>query len=96
MVPYVCMSTAVFPIKASLSHLSEGGLDASLAGYATSLIVPWANPIGFFWFLPTLFFASSVIILALTIVRVDHSIGRLVLVGLAACSAFGPLLGLNA
>ncbi|HTP38767.1 MAG TPA: acyltransferase [Steroidobacteraceae bacterium] len=55
LLPYFAISTVAYPIKAALSDLAMRPAQFSLAAYAKSLLVPWTNPIIFFWFLPTLF-----------------------------------------
>jgi len=55
LLPYLVITTLVYPIKVGLSAYSVRPAAGSFTDYVRSLVVPWQNPVVFFWFLPTLF-----------------------------------------
>lgn len=90
-VPYLLISTAVFPIKALLASYSQREIMPSFEGYFVAMLVPWLNPVAYFWFLPTLFLAAGVIVVSLTCVRLDGRGAWVFLALLIVCNAFAPL-----
>jgi fucose 4-O-acetylase-like acetyltransferase len=55
LLPYVVISTFVYPIKCFLSRFAIRPLSMGWRPYVESLLIPDKNPVAFFWFLPTLF-----------------------------------------
>ena len=54
LVPYFCLSSLAFVVKASLGSAASRPLPYSWASYAHQLLYPWDNAVIFFWFIPTL------------------------------------------
>lgn len=55
LIPYIVISSAVFPIKAIMSAYAIHPVEMTLESYIYMLAYPLENAIRFFWFLPTLF-----------------------------------------
>jgi fucose 4-O-acetylase-like acetyltransferase len=55
LLPYVLISTLVFPIKVVMSEHALRPVTFTLRALIENLVLPWNNVILFFWFLPTLF-----------------------------------------
>ena len=68
-IPYVAISSCVFPIKAVLANHARNPVDFSLEGLLRCLAFPTENPIDFFWFLPTLFGITLIGILLSPLVK---------------------------
>ena len=54
LLPYFCLSSIAFVIKANLGSLAARSLPFTWASYAHQLFYPWDNAVIFFWFIPTL------------------------------------------
>jgi fucose 4-O-acetylase-like acetyltransferase len=55
LLPYVVISTIVYPIKTILSKYSYRDVDFGIYNYILSIVYPSNNPVIYFWGLPTLF-----------------------------------------
>jgi fucose 4-O-acetylase-like acetyltransferase len=55
LLPYVALTSVVFPVKCLLSRFAIRPLEAGWESYLEGLLFPAKNPIAFFWFLPALF-----------------------------------------
>jgi fucose 4-O-acetylase-like acetyltransferase len=85
LIPYVAISTFVYPLKVLVSSFALRPQTLDLATYVNALIFPWQNPIVFFWFLPTLF---VMLILAKCLIKKDKTIVNDTVLLVAACVMF--------
>jgi len=55
LLPYLVLTSLVYPLKVYLSRYALRPIQLGWDEYLTALVIPWQNPIIFFWFLPSLF-----------------------------------------
>lgn len=69
LLPYLVVSTVAFFPKTLLSSFAGRTVECSLDSYWQMLVLPSRNVIGFFWFLPTLFFIFAIVFLAVSLAK---------------------------
>jgi hypothetical protein len=94
LIPYMAISTLAFFPKAYLSRFADRPVSISLQSWIEMLIYPQDNVIGFFWFLPTLFIITCMVMGAVKLsmrLRITFNI-YLILLFLLILHVFNPVL----